>query len=237
MEKSGVQKSFFSCGVIFDFSWHENGAWNLWGYFSLGCTLAIQIFAPVIAMTSILFLVMGDMTAALIGRSFGQSVCSMKIGPERKKSVEGSAAMCLRRMGGIHVVRRCMMLWESWNCKWIRTLENQYLPHTDKNHDFWFPPLALRFLTCFVPPAAQRERERDNACSSRDNVSTTQFLPTKAVELFEVFGCTIFSPVHLREYAVVIGSLVATLTELYEPFGINDNVARQKGKKKNPQHS
>lgn len=40
----------------------------------------------------------------------------------------------------------------------------------------------------------------------------------------EVFGCTIFSPVHLREYAVVIGSLVATLTELYEPFGINDNV-------------
>ena len=85
--------------------------------------------------------------------------------------------------------------------------------------------------------SAERERERDNACSSRDNVSTTQFLPTKAVELFEVFGCTIFSPVHLREYAVVIGSLVATLTELYEPFGINDNVARQKGKKKNPQHS
>ena len=27
-------------------------------------------------MTSILFLVMGDMTAALIGRSFGQSICS-----------------------------------------------------------------------------------------------------------------------------------------------------------------
>ncbi|CAJ1434862.1 unnamed protein product [Effrenium voratum] len=106
-------------------------------WFSLGCTLAIQVFAPVIAMTSILFLVMGDMTAALIGRSFGQSVCSMKIGPGGKKSVEGSMAM---------------------------------------------------FMTCFV------------------------------------FGCTIFSPVHLREYAVVIGSLVATLTELYEPLGINDNV-------------
>ena len=39
----------------------------------------------------------------------------------------------------------------------------------------------------------------------------------------EVFGCTLFSPVHLREYAVAIGSLVATLTELYEPLGINDN--------------
>ena len=48
--------------------------------------------------------------------------------------------------------------------------------------------------------------------------------------MLQVFGCTIFSPVHLREYAVVIGSLVATLTELYEPFGINDNVAGQGGK-------
>merc|ERR1712151_1327667 len=106
-------------------------------YFSLGCTLAIHFFAPVIAMTSIIFLVMGDMSAALIGRSFGQSICSLKIGPGAKKSVEGSAAM---------------------------------------------------FVVCFV------------------------------------FGCTIFSEVHLREYAVCIGALVATLTELYEPFGINDNV-------------
>ncbi|CAJ1388987.1 unnamed protein product [Effrenium voratum] len=97
-------------------------------WFSLGCTLAIQVFAPVIAMTSILFLVMGDMTAALIGRSFGQSVCS-------------TSAL--------------------WPTLWTKT---------------------------------------------------------------PVFGCTIFSPVHLREYAVVIGSLVATLTELYEPLGINDNV-------------
>eukprot|EP00440_Ansanella_granifera_P070493 gb/GFBE01076496.1/.p1 GENE.gb/GFBE01076496.1/~~gb/GFBE01076496.1/.p1 ORF type:complete len:285 (+),score=42.72 gb/GFBE01076496.1/:1-855(+) len=106
-------------------------------YFSLGCTLAIHLFAPVIAMTSIIFLVMGDMSAALIGRSFGQSICSVKIGPGGKKSVEGSAAM---------------------------------------------------FLVCLV------------------------------------FGCTIYSQVHLREYAVVIGALVATLTELYEPFGMNDNV-------------
>eukprot|EP00931_Biecheleriopsis_adriatica_P080256 TRINITY_DN53610_c0_g1_i1.p1 TRINITY_DN53610_c0_g1~~TRINITY_DN53610_c0_g1_i1.p1 ORF type:complete len:285 (+),score=43.15 TRINITY_DN53610_c0_g1_i1:84-938(+) len=106
-------------------------------YFSLGCTLAIHLFAPVIAMTSIIFLVMGDLSAALIGRSFGQTVCSMKIGPGRKKSVEGSAAM---------------------------------------------------FMVCLV------------------------------------FGCTIFSQIHLREYAVVIGALAATLTELYEPFGVNDNV-------------
>jgi len=106
-------------------------------YFSLGCPLAIHLFDPGIAMTSIIFLVLGDLSAALIGRSFGQSVCSMKVGPGGKKSVEGSVGM---------------------------------------------------FMCCFL------------------------------------FGCTIFSQVHLREYAVFIASLVATLVELYEPFGINDNV-------------
>jgi len=106
-------------------------------YFSLGCTLAIQFFPPVIAMTSIVFLVMGDMSAALVGRSFGGTWCSTKIGPDGKKSVEGSTAM---------------------------------------------------FLVCMV------------------------------------FGCSIFSQVHLREYAVCIAALVATLAELYEPFGLNDNV-------------
>lgn len=107
-------------------------------YFALGCTLAIQFFHPVVAMTSIIFLVLGDLSAALIGRSFGQSICSMKVGPGGKKSVEGSVGM---------------------------------------------------FVCCFV------------------------------------FGCTIFSQVHLREYAVFVASLMATLTELYEPLGINDNVS------------
>lgn len=106
-------------------------------YFSLGCTLSAHFFAPVVAMTSIIFLVLGDMSAALIGRSFGQSVCQMKIGPGGKKSVEGSMAM---------------------------------------------------FCVCLV------------------------------------FGCTIFSQVHLREYSVFCAALVATMAELYEPFGINDNV-------------
>merc|ERR1712107_780307 len=62
-------------------------------YFSLGCTLAIHLFAPVIAMTSIIFLVVGDMTAALIGRSFGRSLCNIGVGPGGKKSVEGSMGM------------------------------------------------------------------------------------------------------------------------------------------------
>jgi len=30
--------------------------------------------------------------------------------------------------------------------------------------------------------------------------------------------------VPLREYAVFIGALAATLTELYEPYGVNDNL-------------
>lgn len=106
-------------------------------YFSVGCAISIQAFAPAIAITSIIFLVMGDMSAALIGRSFGQTFCSLKIGPGGKKSVEGSAAM---------------------------------------------------FIVCFV------------------------------------FGVTIFSEVYLREYAIALAALTATLVELWEPMNINDNI-------------
>jgi len=88
-------------------------------------------------MTSILFLVLGDMSAALIGRSFGGDVVVVKLGREGKKSVEGSMAM---------------------------------------------------FITCCI------------------------------------IGFTMFSTVHLREYPVIIGAAVATITELYEPFGLNDNL-------------
>lgn len=106
-------------------------------YFSLGCTLSMHLFSPVIAMSGMVFLVVGDMSAALIGRSFGRQLCNIGIGPGGKKSVEGSFAM---------------------------------------------------FVVCFI------------------------------------FGCTIFGQVHLREYAVFVASLVATLAEVYEPFGINDNI-------------
>ncbi|GAB5371362.1 hypothetical protein AAMO2058_001573200 [Amorphochlora amoebiformis] len=96
-------------------------------FFSLGCTLAVSFFPPAVAMTSILFLVLGDMSAALIGRSFGGDVVVVKLGREGKKSVEGSMAM---------------------------------------------------FFVCCV------------------------------------LGFTVFSQIHLREYPVVIGAAVATLTEL-----------------------
>lgn len=37
-------------------------------------------------------------------------------------------------------------------------------------------------------------------------------------------GASIFANVRLREYAVFFGALVATLTELHEPFRLNDNL-------------
>eukprot|EP00928_Gymnodinium_smaydae_P061445 TRINITY_DN45513_c0_g1_i1.p1 TRINITY_DN45513_c0_g1~~TRINITY_DN45513_c0_g1_i1.p1 ORF type:complete len:286 (+),score=31.72 TRINITY_DN45513_c0_g1_i1:190-1047(+) len=129
-----VQRNWPLRGILRDSEQHRLCGGS---YFALGCTLAITFFAPVIAMTSIIFLVLGDMSAALIGRSFGKNFVSLGIGPDGKKSVEGSAAM---------------------------------------------------FVVCLL------------------------------------FGLVLFSQVHLREYAVVIGALAATLVELYEPFGINDNV-------------
>mmetsp|Transcript_24242 Transcript_24242/g.65696 ORF Transcript_24242/g.65696 Transcript_24242/m.65696 type:complete len:313 (+) Transcript_24242:159-1097(+) len=106
-------------------------------YFSLGCTLSISLFPPSVACASIIFLVLGDMSAALIGVSFGGDVCVVKLGREGNKSLEGSVAM---------------------------------------------------FCVCIA------------------------------------VGCGIFSQVPLREYAVFIGALGATLTELHEPLGVNDNL-------------
>jgi dolichol kinase len=106
-------------------------------YFALGCTMAIAFFPPAISTTSILWLVLGDMSAALIGVSFGGDVCVVKMGREGKKSVEGSVAM---------------------------------------------------LIMCII------------------------------------IGMIIYGNVYMAEYAVVIGAIAATLTELYEPFGLNDNI-------------
>jgi dolichol kinase len=62
-------------------------------YFSLGCTLAVSLTEPAVAMTSVIFLVLGDMSAALFGVSFGGEMVAAKLGREGKKSFEGSAAM------------------------------------------------------------------------------------------------------------------------------------------------
>lgn len=56
------------------------------GFFFLGCFLSMIFFEPTIATCSMFFLVLGDMTAAIVGISFG----SIKIG---KKSLEGTVAM------------------------------------------------------------------------------------------------------------------------------------------------
>lgn len=116
---------------------HEQNQLTGGCYFSLGCTLAITLSPPSIAMASILNLVLGDMSAAIIGVSFGGEACSVKLGRSGKKSLEGSVAM---------------------------------------------------FAVCFV------------------------------------VGCSVFAGVELREYPVFFGALVATLTELYEPAQLNDNL-------------
>ena len=92
---------------------------------------------PSISTAALLFLVLGDMSAAIIGVSFGGEVATVKLGRSGKKSLEGSLAM---------------------------------------------------LLICFV------------------------------------IGNFVFISVELREYPVALGAIAATLTELYEPFGINDNL-------------
>ena len=57
-------------------------------YFTTGCALVIALFPEDIAITSMLYLVIGDMIAALIGVSFGGDACVVKLGREGKKSVE-----------------------------------------------------------------------------------------------------------------------------------------------------
>lgn len=37
-------------------------------------------------------------------------------------------------------------------------------------------------------------------------------------------GCSVFASVELREYPVFLGALAATVTELYEPLLVNDNL-------------
>jgi len=117
---------------------HEHTNLTGGSYFSLGCTLSVAISPPSVAMASILFLVLGDMTAAIMGVSFGgDSFGKLKLGRAGKKSLEGSLAM---------------------------------------------------FCVCFV------------------------------------VGSVIFGPIRLREYPIFFGALAATLTELYEPFKLNDNL-------------
>ena len=49
-------------------------------WFSLGCTLCIAISPPSISTASIIFLILGDLSAAIIGVSFGGEAVAMKLG-------------------------------------------------------------------------------------------------------------------------------------------------------------
>ena len=68
-----------------------------------------------------------------------------------------------------------------------------------------YPPLPIRSPTlCSIP---------------QPSVHTPPFTPR---------SCNIHIPpaqVHLGEYPVFFGALTATITELYEPFRLNDNLS------------
>ena len=140
-------------------------------YFSLGCALAMTLAPPAanggvgqrlidasagddlrrrslggrrgdslrpqVSMCAMVYLVLGDMAAALVGVSFGGEVAHVKLGRKGKKSVEGSLAM---------------------------------------------------FCVCFA------------------------------------VGQLTFADLKLSEYVAFCGAVIATLTELYEPFHLNDNL-------------
>ena len=100
-------------------------------------SMRAQVSPPDVSSCAIIFLVLGDMAAALIGVSFGGEVASLKLGREGKKSVEGSLAM---------------------------------------------------FCVCFL------------------------------------VAMVFFWDVQLSEYAAVVAAATATLTELYEPLLLDDNL-------------
>lgn len=58
-------------------------------YFVLGCTLVMTLFDKQVAIASILYLIFGDMTAALVGVSFGGDTVVVKLGREGKKICGG----------------------------------------------------------------------------------------------------------------------------------------------------
>ena len=57
--------------------------------------MCVDVAGRSVAITSILYLIVGDMAAALIGVSFGGENVVVKLGRDSKKSVEGSLAMFL----------------------------------------------------------------------------------------------------------------------------------------------
>jgi len=153
-------------------------------YLSLGCTLTMAISPPSITMASILFLILGDLSAAIVGVSFGGETVSLKLGRAGKKSAEGSMAMLL--------VCFCIGCVTFWNVE-LREYPVRAPPlrRLAPLHRPLAPPCAA--LRRLVPPCV-----------------ALRFSP--------------HSHARRTPHQVAIGAIVATLTELIEPFGINDNL-------------
>ena len=150
-------------------------------YLSLGCTLTMAISPPSITMASILFLILGDLSAAIVGVSFGGETVSLKLGRAGKKSAEGSMAMLF--------VCFCIGCVTFWN-------------------------VELREYPVRAPPLRRLEpphRPLAPPCAALCRL----VLPC---------GFLLIRTLVALAHQVAIGAIVATLTELIEPFGINDNL-------------
>ena len=160
---------------------------------------------PSVAMASILFLVLGDMSAAIIGVSFGgDALGQLRLGREGKK--------CARQSARIACAQRLRVASPRGAC--ARHLLALCPP----------PPPS--------PPATVPRREGQRVATVRAwRVDPLLRVAGRSLEgslaMFFVclaIGCTIFANVRLREYPVFWGALVATLTELAEPLRLNDNL-------------
>ena len=167
-------------------------------YLSLGCTLTMAISPPSITLTSILFLVLGDMSAALIGVSFGGETVGLKLGRHGKKSAEGSAAMLVV----------CFVV----GCVVFGGVElREY-------------PVAIGAPTIHIDGTLTGQRQGGRT-------SRRVPAPGRSLSSVQASGGPPRARRSLPRPAAARtprcpppGAIVATLTEVIEPFGLNDNV-------------
>jgi dolichol kinase len=76
------------------------------GFFFTGCFLCIYLFEPIVAICAILFLVLGDLAAALVGVSMGRTKL---VG---RKSLEGALAMFFTCFTISSMLFHHMLLWD-----------------------------------------------------------------------------------------------------------------------------
>ena len=157
-------------------------------WFSLGCTLCIAISPPSISTASIIFLILGDLSAAIIGVSFGGEAVAMKLGRRVRAAYADASA------------RRAH----------ARTRLSPSHRHARRGRSR--SRAALRCSLC----ASSSARLCSRRCVKRARWRARGQLVVPCAPRILPFSDppTPCSQVHLREYPVFLGAVAATLTEL-----------------------